>query len=222
MRIDLYSSKGVSLTLFGELQTPNDLASAWRDAGFTYKEGQHITALRSVGGYRRAGCAHRVSLDISTHKRSDGTVDNWDFSLRYSCPILLGRPLRNPPRNVTSRTKQLESFLSLSEVTNISTEVHCHVDYVFQPSTVDSIVVIPLMQFNDSSLPFTEIGGVRLVKSTNNHTEYEVFLDEGDNGELHVGISFHSNIKLNIREPGRMLLKSNQILSKFIAARNNQ
>ena len=48
MRIDLYSSKGVSLTLFGELQTPNDLASAWRDAGFTYKEGQHITALRSV------------------------------------------------------------------------------------------------------------------------------------------------------------------------------
>ena len=222
MRIDLFSSKAASLTLLGKLQTSNDLISAWRDSGFTYKEGRHVRALYSVSGYRRSGNAHRVLLDISSHRHTDETPDSWDFSLRYSCPAIAGSPLSNPPRNVTARTKRLESFFSSNIITSVSTEIHCHATYVFQPNTVDPIVVIPLITFNDSSLPFTDIGGIRLVKKSGDQTEYEVFLDKGENDEIHVGISFDAFFALNTREPRRMLLKASQILSSFIKDKKSQ
>ena len=221
MRIDLFSSQAASVTLLGTLQTPEDLTSAWCDAGFTYKEGQHLKRLYSVGGYRRAGTAHRVLLDISSHKHADETIDTWDFSLRYSCPTILGSPLSNPPRNVTARTKRLEEFFSTNLVKGISTEVHCHVTYAFQPNTVDPIIVMPLIKLTESSIPFTDISGIRLVKNVAGQTEYEVFLDKDNNGAHHVGISFDSTISLNVREFGKMLTASNQILSSFIKHRTN-
>ena len=222
MRIDLFSSNAASVTLLGTLQTPDDLISAWRDSGITYKEGQHVRRLYSVGGYRRAGSVHRVLLDISSHKHADESIGSWDFSLRYRCPTILGSPLSNPPRDVTARTKRLERFFSTNVVKSISTEIHCHVTYAFKRNTVDPIVVMPLVRFNDSSLPFTDISGIRLVKNVDDQTEYEVVLDKDHNGDLHVGISFDSNISLNARELGGLLAKANQILSSFIKYRNNK
>ena len=158
MRINLFSANVTALTLHGEIQVAGDPASAWRESGFTDDDyvGQgsgHIEMLSSIAGYRSRGQVHQMLFSLTSHRHDEADSSSWYVRLNYVCPASEGRSIRNPPRRALESTRKLELFLNSNALGDATSDLHFDADYRFEPDTVEPIIEVPLIRFNDDSLP---------------------------------------------------------------------
>ena len=225
MRINLFSVNATALTLHGEIETANDVLSAWRKVGLESdddldNENKHVKMLHAIAGYTSRGQVHQVLFSLTSHRRDDTEKAPWYMHLQYLCPASEGRDIRNPPREVTRNTRKLEEFLASSVFKNVTSDLHFDISYRFEPDSVETIIAVPLIKFNDDSLPFTDIRGVRLTKETRSEVEYTVALNSTRSGMISLDVSFHTDDALDTRLPQNLLVRANNILSKFITKRD--
>lgn len=228
MRINLFSANAAALTLHGEIQLEGDMLSAWREVGLDYDDGsqrenRHLDILSTIAGYRSGGNAHQILFRLSRH-RHDGSDDSpWYLHLNYICPAAEGRHLQNPPREAIGNTRKLETLLDESALSGAVSDFHFDLNCTFEQGSIETIIAIPLIQFNDSSLPFTNIRGLRLTKEKEAGTgsEYEVVLNARRNGMINSNVSFHSTEALNTRLLNKLLTQANDIMAKFIKKKDN-
>ena len=225
MRINLFSANAAALTLHGEMQLEGDMLSAWREVGLDYderllSESRH-NILSTIAGYISGGNAHQILFTLSRHSPGDSDDAPWYLHLDYACPAVEGRELRRPPRQARENTRKIEALLGKSALSGATSDFHFDLSYTFEQDSIETIIAIPLIQFNDSSLPFTNIRGLRLTKESETGSEYEVMLNVRRNGVIHLDVSFHSTETLNTRLPNRLLSQANGIMTKFIKKKDS-
>ena len=225
MRINLFSVNATALTLHGEIQTTDDIVSVWREVGLGYdenlgNENLHVDMLHAIAGYRSRGQVHQILFSLTSHRHGDAENEPWYMHLQYLCPASEEREIRNPPREVTRNTRKLEEFLDSIVFKNVASDLHFDISYRFEPDSVETIIAVPLIKFNDDSLPFTDIRGVRLTKETRTEVEYTVALNSTRRGVINLSVSFHTDETLNTRLPANLLTRANNIVSKFITKKD--
>ena len=96
-------------------------------------------------------------------------------------------------------------MLGESAFSGAMSNFHFDLNCTFEQDSIETIIAIPLIQFNDSLLPFTNIRGLRLTKESETGSDYEVVLNARRNSMINLNVSFHSTEALNIRLPNRLL-----------------
>lgn len=226
MRINLFSANATVLTLHGEMRTQEDIVSVWRGIGLPYDESlggkdRHIEILSCIAGYHIRGQVHQILFALSRHEHDDSDNHPWYLQLDYTCPASEGRTLRNPPREARENTRKLIALFSESALSGVEADFHFDSRYRFAAASVETIISVPFIKFNDASLPFTSITEVRLSKETENDTDYDVTLSAVRSGTIDIRVSFHMNEPLNTQLPGNLLKRANNIMSKFITKKDS-
>ena len=228
MRINLFSANAAALTIHGDVQVEGDMLAAWQEVGLSYNESlwhenRQVEILTAVAGYRSSRNIHQILFGLSRQRHDDSGDDPWYLHMNYICPAVEGRTIDAPPPEVRGNTNKIKALLDESLLAGVNADFYFDLSYSFPQDSVETIIALPLIKFNDASLPFTNIRGLRLTKEseTDDETEYEVTLNTDRSNALNLNVSFHTNDPLSAQLPKRLMTRANAIMSKFIIKKDN-
>lgn len=228
MRINLFSENAAALTIHGEVPVDGDMLAAWKEVGLDYNESlwhenRHVEILSTVAGYSVNKNIHQILLSLSRHKHDDPDAAPWYLRVDYVCPAIEGMTIDAPPQEARENTSKINALLDESLLSGVAADFHFDLNYRFPQASVETIIALPIIKFNDASLPFTDIRGLRLTKEAENddEPEYEVTLNADRRNTLNLNVSFHANEPLNARLPKRLMTRANGIMSKFIIEKDS-
>ena len=228
MRINLFSENAAALTIHGEVPVDGDMLAAWKEVGLDYNESlwhenRHVEILSVVAGYSAGKNIHQILFSLSRHKQDDSDVSPCYLHIDYICPAVEGRTINAPPQEARENTNKIKALLDESLLAGVNADFYFDLSYSFPQDSVETIIALPLIKFNDASLPFTNIRGLRLTKEseTDDETEYEVTLNADRRNTLNLNVSFHANEPLNTQLPKKLMTRANGIMSKFIIKKDN-
>ena len=190
MRIDLISNRVAVLRIHGMVESQHDLVAVAKEMVPDGHGGDNFFV--AVGGYRRSGTAHRLSVDVHSHD------DRQHLEIVYECPAVRGESLHDPPRSVLRITRQLESLFSSEQFVGISSELHCDAMFQHSVSEVSTIIPLPMLSVSDPALPFSAVTGVRFEKREGDSHKYSVVLTRSQRRDaLICDVQFHAVYKNN-------------------------
>lgn len=228
MRINLFSTNAAALTIHGEVPVDGDMLAAWKEVGLDYNESlwsesRHVETLSAVAGYSAGKNIHQILLSMSRHRHDDSDAAPWYLHIGYICPTVEGRTINSPPQEARENTNKIKALLDESPLSGVNADFYFDLTYSFPQDSVETIIALPLIKFNDASLPFTDIRGLRLTKETetDNEPEYEVTLNANSDNTLNLNVSFRANEPLNAQLPKILMTRANAIMSKFIIKKDS-
>ncbi len=216
MRIDLASQNISSLRVHGQIQLEHNLVEMARVAvpdGHGHSEDHLFIA---VGGYRRNGIAHRISVDIRSHG------DSQSLAIIYECPSVRGDTLNPPPPHVLRRTRQLETLLASEQFVQINSELHCDVRFQYKSSEVSTIIALPMMELANPDLPFSSINGIRLDKIVDGEYKYSAMMTKSQRHDILLcEVQFHAEHQMGTSLPQNYLTDALTIVQKFVSQKGS-
>lgn len=228
MRINLFSANAAALTIHEYVQVEDDRLATWREVGLSYNdalwsENRQVEILTAIAGYRSSRNIHKILFVLSRQRHYDSDGDPWYLPMDYICPAVEGRTIEAPPSESRGNARKIEALLDESLLSGVNADFRLDLNYSFPQASVETIIAVPLIKFNDRSLPFTNIRGLRLTKESesDDEPEYEVALNAKRNNTLNVDVRFHANEPLNARLTKRLITCANAIMSKFIIKKDN-
>ena len=179
-----------------------------------HQENRRRRNIDKLGFYEIDGVRHHVGLELEIVGRTK--PKNARFMLgAHTFPA--SERLRASTRDSQARQlSEIEAILSDLGGLNLTSRLHSHVSWSFQPDSKKTIIELPMITIQNPSLPFTEISGIRFRKVTDEGMTTVTIDLMRDRSLLVTLVSPLLGITISANMIDYMVKQSTQIIDEFI------